>query len=111
MKREFLCLSLVYRLRWLREVGIIDRIHRRWIPRKPPCEGSLGFNSIGITEVKPALILWLVGFVSSLVVLCIECLLHRTVCKKHKNLKEQHGTKIFRITRRIRGTSAVSHGI
>lgn len=64
------------RLKWLREIGIIDVIQRRWVPRKPPCEGSLGFNSIGITEVKPALMVLAFGFALSL-----ATMLGEVICK------------------------------
>lgn len=65
----------------MRESGILDRIHRRWLPRKPPCEGGIGFNSIGLTEVRPALMLLLFGFGAAFVVLLLE-LLHTFLEKK-----------------------------
>lgn len=68
-------------MHWIREIGIYDCIHRRWYPRKPPCEGGIGFNSIGLTEVRPALMLLLFGFGAASVVLLLE-ILHTFLQKK-----------------------------
>lgn len=39
-------------VRWQREIGLIDRIARRWYASKPRCEsGGRGFMAIGIREV------------------------------------------------------------
>uniref|UniRef100_A0A6P4E083 Uncharacterized protein LOC108038968 n=1 Tax=Drosophila rhopaloa TaxID=1041015 RepID=A0A6P4E083_DRORH len=43
-------------LRWQREVSLVNREERKWIPQKPKCEGGVGgFVSIGITECRYAL--------------------------------------------------------
>lgn len=77
----------------MREIGIIDCIHRRWFPRKPPCEGSLGFNSIGLTEVRPALILLLFGFGAAIGALFLEII--------YKAVQEKYHINIARTKRRV----------
>ncbi|KAH8266029.1 hypothetical protein KR038_001031 [Drosophila bunnanda] len=43
-------------LRWQREVSLVNREERKWIPQKPKCEGGVGgFVSIGLTECRYAL--------------------------------------------------------
>ncbi|KAH8373467.1 hypothetical protein KR009_010125 [Drosophila setifemur] len=43
-------------LRWQREVSLVNREDRKWIPQKPKCEGGVGgFVSIGLTECRYAL--------------------------------------------------------
>lgn len=43
------------RLRWQREVSLVNREERKWIPQKPKCEGGVGgFVSIGLTECRYA---------------------------------------------------------
>lgn len=51
----------------------MNRAKRRWFPKKPICEGGArGFMTIGIAEVKPALLLLLMGMVISFVILLFE---------------------------------------
>ncbi|SPP76531.1 glutamate receptor 1 [Drosophila guanche] len=43
-------------IRWQREVSLVNREDRKWIPQKPKCEGGMGgFVSIGLTECRYAL--------------------------------------------------------
>lgn len=93
------------RLRWLRETGHIDCIQRRWIPRKPPCEGSLGFNSIGLTEVKPAIIFLSFGFAAALLVLCVEWIYHlaNANCRGRKHIDLIN--KLIKIMCRLKQTN------
>ncbi|EDV40989.2 uncharacterized protein Dana_GF10798 [Drosophila ananassae] len=43
-------------IRWQREVSLVNREERKWIPQKPKCEGGVGgFVSIGLTECRYAL--------------------------------------------------------
>lgn len=84
-----------FRLIWIREIGIMDCIRRRWFPRKPPCEGSLGFNSIGLTEVRPALLLLLFGFVATISVLLIE-ILYNKFQKKHQKKIAHPKKRLFK---------------
>ncbi|XP_033149434.1 uncharacterized protein LOC108598071 [Drosophila busckii] len=42
-------------LRWQREVSLVNREERKWIPQKPKCESGVGgFVSIGLTECRYA---------------------------------------------------------
>lgn len=89
------------KLRWYREVGVLDGNHRRWIPGKPPCLGSLGFNSIGLTEVRAPLMMIAIGYVLSLIILALEMLFTKTqpklrrfiirtqFYKKYKSMKKK----------------------
>ncbi|KAF9805722.1 hypothetical protein SFRURICE_009354 [Spodoptera frugiperda] len=44
------------RLRWQREVGLMDRARRVWLVSRPRCEAAgTGFVSIGLIDVLPAL--------------------------------------------------------
>ncbi|XP_044733247.1 ionotropic receptor 75a-like [Chrysoperla carnea] len=44
------------RLRWQKEIGLIDRTRRRLVPQKPKCESSRAdFVSVGLTEFMPAI--------------------------------------------------------
>lgn len=53
----------------------MNRAKRRWFPKKPICEGGVrGFITIGIAEVKPALLFLLIGMGVSFAILLIECL-------------------------------------
>lgn len=70
----------------MREIGIMDIINRRWIPRKPPCIGNLGFNSIGITEVKPALTVLVFGFALAFSLMITE-IIHKQILKYCTNTK------------------------
>lgn len=54
----------------------MNSIKRRWIPQKPPCVGGLGFTSIGITEVKPALMMFAFGSAFAFFVMFAE-LIHK----------------------------------
>lgn len=50
------------RLRWQREIGLLDRIQKIWAPQKPKCEsGNSGFVSVGTTEVMPAIQAFMYG--------------------------------------------------
>ncbi|XP_052845097.1 uncharacterized protein LOC128257892 [Drosophila gunungcola] len=54
-------------LRWQREVSLVNREERKWIPQKPKCEGGVGgFVSIGITECRYALGIFGCGAAASL---------------------------------------------
>lgn len=47
-----------------------EEIH--WIPKKPKCEGSTGFLTVGLMEVKPALMLLLFGYGISVSIAVLE---------------------------------------
>lgn len=71
---------MYFRLKWIREVGLMNLVERQWSLRKPPCIGNLGFNSIGITEVKPALMVLCFGFSLAFFMMIIE-LIHNAALK------------------------------
>lgn len=61
------------RLRWQREVGLVDRIAKIWVPQKPKCESSVGgFVSVGLTEARPALKAFAFGAIISCVAFLFE---------------------------------------
>lgn len=79
--------SCVYRLRWQRENGIMNKYKRRWFPKKPDCEGGArGFITVGLQEVKPALFLLLIATALSLALMLIEICMHKAMlqCKRSK---------------------------
>ncbi|XP_030387287.1 uncharacterized protein LOC115633915, partial [Scaptodrosophila lebanonensis] len=62
-------------LRWQREVGLVNREERKWIPQKPKCEtGVGGFVSIGITECRYALAIFAYGLLISFLYFICELL-------------------------------------
>ncbi|KAJ8731049.1 hypothetical protein PYW08_002462 [Mythimna loreyi] len=65
------------RLRWQREVGLMDRERRIWLVSRPRCEASGGgFVSIGIIDVLPALQVLALGAFISVVLLASEVGVH-----------------------------------
>lgn len=53
----------------------MNRVKRRWFPKKPVCEGGArDFITIGIAEVKPALVFLLMGMGVSFAILLLELL-------------------------------------
>lgn len=68
----------------------------RWIPKKPDCEGSRrGFNSVGLTEVKPAVYLLLFGYGLSIALLISE-ILRGTFKNLNKNLQFKNPSLIHK---------------
>lgn len=68
------------RLRWHREIGLLDRNYRQWIPRRPICEpGGRGFVSVGLKEIRPAIILFLIMIGVSIFLLLCEIILKRVL--------------------------------
>lgn len=77
------------RLRWLRENGLMNRVKRRWLLKKPICEGgNRDVRTVGIQEVKPALILLLMGIIISFIILIIETILKRIRISAMRKMKE-----------------------
>lgn len=65
----------------------MKRDELRWIPKKPKCEGGRrNFVSVGLDEVKPAIILLLIAYVLSILLSIIEIIYHtiQTHCTKSK---------------------------
>lgn len=70
----------------------MNRAKRRWLPKKPVCEGGArDFITIGIAEVKPALVFLLMGMCVSFAILILELL--TKVTSDHFN-KADHETRI-----------------
>ncbi|XP_026847973.1 uncharacterized protein LOC6601512 [Drosophila persimilis] len=78
-------------LRWQREVSLMNREDRKWIPQKPKCESGMGgFVSIGITECRYALGIFGCGAAASFAVFLWEFILKhfKRVCRKIGSYKE-----------------------
>lgn len=46
---------------------------RRWFPKKPICEGGArGFQTVGLQEVKPAIIFYVVGIAVAFGIMLLE---------------------------------------
>ncbi|KAH9642098.1 hypothetical protein HF086_007218 [Spodoptera exigua] len=59
------------RMRWQREVGMMDRARRVWLVARPRCEAAgTGFVSIGLIDVLPALQVLLRSAHHSIIVVC-----------------------------------------
>ncbi|KAH8419544.1 hypothetical protein KR222_005057, partial [Zaprionus bogoriensis] len=78
-------------LRWQREVSLVNREERKWIPQKPKCEGGVGgFVSIGLTECRYAFGIFGCGAALSFALFLVE-----VICK--------HSKAIYRIVRSYTG--------
>ncbi|CAH0581069.1 unnamed protein product [Chrysodeixis includens] len=65
------------RLRWQREVGLMDRVRRVWLAARPRCEQpGGGFVSVGIIDVLPALQVLAIGASIAVLLLCAELSVH-----------------------------------
>lgn len=63
------------RLRWIREVGLMDKIHGQFISKKPKCEGNArSFVSVGLHGIQPAIMLFVVGSLIAFIILGHEIL-------------------------------------
>lgn len=72
------------RLRWQRENGLMNRYKRKWFPKKPICDaGSRGFQTVGLQEVRPALLFLGIGTGISLFVMIGEILYHSIADRMH----------------------------
>lgn len=91
-----LCLCVcVYRIRWQRENGIMNKYKRRWFPKKPICEGGArGFLTVGLQEVKPALFLLLYGSAMSLGLMFIEICMHKAILWSNRNKVPQQWANV-----------------
>nr|XP_026501542.1 glutamate receptor ionotropic, kainate 4-like [Vanessa tameamea] len=66
------------RLRWQREVGLMDRFRRVWMCARPKCDaGRGGFVSVGLMDVLPAAHALLAGAMVAAALLPLEKLLRR----------------------------------
>lgn len=65
----FLNHLLLFRLRWQREAGILDRLWKIWVTQHPICEDNLGgFVSVGLIDFYPALKTLHYGIMTAIVV-------------------------------------------
>lgn len=78
----------LHRIQWQREVGLIRREEVRWVPKKPKCEGGQGFKTVGLSEVKPAIILLLIGYGLSVGIAITE-FLYRIIRNRHPDIFER----------------------
>lgn len=94
-------IQCLYRLRWQRENGLMNKYKRRWFPKKPICEGGArGFMTVGLQEVKPALYLLLIGTSLSLAILLFEFAVYHIVIWYNRE-KMMQKTKIYRTLKAI----------
>lgn len=70
----------------------MKRDELRWIPKKPDCEGGRGFMTVGLQEVKPAVVFLLIGYGLSVLIIAAENLL-RILNARYKKFKKT-ATKI-----------------
>lgn len=79
------------RLRWMRENGLMNRVKRRWLLKKPVCEGgNRDVRVVGLQEVRPALILLMIGYSAAMFLLLFEFIKNRiqhSISHKSRNLK------------------------
>lgn len=61
----------------------------QWIPKKPNCEGGLrGFMTVGLGEIKPAIIFLLIGYGLAVLIFVAENLLRILYARKNKKYKK-----------------------
>lgn len=61
------------RMLWQRETGVMNREYKRWIPQKIRCTGNVGeFDSVGLTDSRPAFMALTIGMVSACLILVVE---------------------------------------
>lgn len=70
------------RLRWHREIGLIDAVKRRFILKKPICEdGGRGVITVSLNDVQPAINFLLFGTVTSFSILLCEHMFSRLLSR------------------------------
>ncbi|PSN33995.1 Ionotropic receptor 75h [Blattella germanica] len=61
------------RVRWYREIGLLGRLFKIWMPQKAKCESSAGgFVSVGMTEFYPALMVLQYGTLVAVIIFVAE---------------------------------------
>lgn len=66
----------------MRELGIQDKENSNYYTKKPKCTGHASkFVSVGLFDVKPALMIYLYGVAAAFVIVTIETLHHRFKCR------------------------------
>jgi len=80
------------------EVGLKNRIIRRWIPAKPMCDSSNRANqfiSVSIKEIYPMLQIYGFGLCISVIILFLEIAYNTYTCRS-EDLKRNSYFSIFR---------------
>jgi len=69
------------RARWLKEVGLVEREHKRWFPQRSKCDSmSQGFVSVRLKDFYPTLVVLSCGLVCSVTLLLLELTHHKIKC-------------------------------
>ncbi|XP_073949074.1 ionotropic receptor 75a-like [Choristoneura fumiferana] len=81
------------RLRWQREVGLMERSRRVWLAARPRCDaGAGGFVSVGLIDIISALHVLAAGMCLSLLLLAAECSMGR--CSPASRRLERHHSRM-----------------
>lgn len=72
----------------------MNKYKRRWFPKKPDCDsGVRGFLTVGLQEVKPALVLLCIGNGLAFALLVMEMLIHNAMLSCIRNKVPHRWTK------------------
>lgn len=64
----------------MRETGLISRLKTKWFLRSSQCDGdNRDFTFVGLEEIKPTVIAYVIGLILSISLLAIEILSVPTV--------------------------------
>nr|ALM24944.1 ionotropic receptor 75d [Athetis dissimilis] len=86
------------RMRWQREVGLMNRARRMWLVERPRCEAAGGgFLSIGIIDVLPALQVLASGALISVLLLAGEHGAHAAARRRYCGLRLKQRASTARI--------------
>lgn len=72
----------VSRNAWLKEVGLVRRMHATWIPPKPLCLPQQLYANVSVESLLIAYIILIIGLILSPVILLIEL----TISKKNRKI-------------------------
>ncbi|XP_059049619.1 ionotropic receptor 75a-like [Achroia grisella] len=79
---------LASRLRWQREVGLINREQRHWLAERPRCDAAgAGFLSVGIADILPAIQVLSAGALISVLLLLSEIVNYKMRRTGMKNIQ------------------------
>lgn len=72
----------------IREVGILSKHHRNWVPSKPPCNSNSYIFSVGLDYTVPIFLFLAISMMVSLFILICEITYFHFVKRKgRKNIK------------------------
>lgn len=81
----------------------MNKYKRRWFPRKPICDaGSRGFQTVGLQEVKPALLFLGIGTGISLFIMIAEFLYYSIANRMRKHRINMKSEKRIIFTRKLK---------